>query len=80
MDQLVLDAAVAIKELGYVFAAISETKKRLAGRVPLIGFCGAPWTLFAYMIEGSGSKTFMKSKGWLYKVHSSQFDPTLFLS
>lgn len=55
------------KELGYVFDAISLTRKGLDGRVPLIGFCGAPWTLMAYMCEGGGSKTFENSKGWLYK-------------
>jgi uroporphyrinogen decarboxylase len=33
----------------------------------LIGFCGAPWTLMAYMIEGGGSKTFQKAKEWLYR-------------
>lgn len=55
------------KELGYVFDAVTMTRKGLAGRVPLIGFCGAPWTLMAYMCEGGGSKTFEHSKSWLYK-------------
>jgi uroporphyrinogen decarboxylase len=55
------------KELGYVFDAITLTRKGLDGRVPLIGFCGAPWTLMAYMVEGGGSKTFQKSKEWLYR-------------
>ncbi|KAL7423561.1 Uroporphyrinogen decarboxylase in heme biosynthesis [Cryptotrichosporon argae] len=54
------------KELGYLFEAIKLTRRGLAGRVPLIGFCGAPWTLMAYMCEGGGSKTFEKSKKWLY--------------
>ncbi|KAJ3338455.1 hypothetical protein HDU93_009471 [Gonapodya sp. JEL0774] len=54
-------------ELGYVFDALSLTRHRLRGRVPLFGFVGAPWTLFSYMIEGGGSKTFSKSKGWLFK-------------
>lgn len=48
------------KELGYVFEAIKATKKKLNDRVPLIGFCGAPWTLAAYMIDRGGSKTFHK--------------------
>lgn len=57
-----------VKErLQYVYDAITLTRKRLAGRVPLIGFCGAPWTLMAYMIEGGGSKTLQKSKTWLFK-------------
>ncbi|OCH93579.1 uroporphyrinogen decarboxylase [Obba rivulosa] len=55
------------KELGYVFEAITSTRKALDGEVPLIGFCGAPWTLFAYMIEGGGSKTLQKAKTWLFK-------------
>jgi len=55
------------KELGYVFQAITMTRKELDGQVPLIGFSGAPWTLFAYMIEGGGSKTLQKAKTWLFK-------------
>lgn len=51
--------------LGYVPAAIRITKERLAGRVPLIGFAGAPWTLLAYMVEGSGSKTFSRARALL---------------
>jgi uroporphyrinogen decarboxylase len=53
-------------DLSYVTDAIRLTKKELNGRVPLIGFAGAPWTLFAYMTEGSGSKTFSKAKQFLY--------------
>ena len=53
--------------LGYVFDAITMTRKKLEGEVPLIGFCGAPWTLMMYMIEGGGSKTLQKSKTWLFK-------------
>jgi len=44
--------------LRYVMDALSETKRALAGRVPLIGFAGSPWTLATYMVEGSGSKDF----------------------
>jgi len=55
------------KELGYVFEAITLTRKELEGQVPLIGFCGAPWTLFAYMVEGGGSKGFQKAKSWLFR-------------
>lgn len=50
----------------YTVDAIALTKKELEGRVPLIGFAGAPWTIFSYMIEGSGSKTFSKAKQFLY--------------
>ena len=53
--------------LSYVFEAIKITKKELSQRVPLIGFAGAPWTIFAYMIEGQGSKTFSKAKSFLYR-------------
>jgi uroporphyrinogen decarboxylase len=47
--------------------AIRIVQDGLQGRVPLIGFAGAPWTIFAYMTEGSGSKTFSKAKSWLYR-------------
>ena len=50
----------------YVTNAIKITKKELNGRVPLIGFAGSPWTIFAYMTEGSGSKTFSVAKRMLY--------------
>lgn len=53
-------------ELKYVIDAIKLTKKELNGRVPLIGFAGAPWTIFSYMIEGKGSKTFSQAKKILY--------------
>ncbi|EPQ25644.1 uncharacterized protein PFL1_06781 [Pseudozyma flocculosa PF-1] len=55
------------RELGYVYDAIRLTRTKLDGEVPLIGFCGAPWTLMAYMVEGGGSKTFEKAKTWLFK-------------
>ena len=55
------------KELDYVYAAITLTRKKLQGRVPLFGFCGAPWTLFCYMVEGGGSKLFKEVKTWIYK-------------
>ena len=54
-------------ELQYVFDALATTKKELNGRVPLIGFAGAPWTIFSYMLEGSGSKTFSKARKFLYQ-------------
>ena len=53
-------------ELQYVLDAITLTKKELNGKVPLIGFAGAPWTIFSYMIEGKGSKTFSAAKKMLY--------------
>jgi uroporphyrinogen decarboxylase len=45
-------------ELGYVFDALRLSRQMLNGRVPLIGFAGAPWTLLCYMVEGEGSKSF----------------------
>lgn len=56
----------AHQELEYVYEAIRITKRELNGRVPLIGFAGAPWTIMAYMVEGSGSKTFSKARKMLY--------------
>lgn len=53
-------------DLDYVMQAIQLTKTSLNGRVPLIGFAGAPWTIFSYMIQGKGSKTFSEAKKFLY--------------
>jgi uroporphyrinogen decarboxylase len=61
------DATIDVYDrLGYVLDAIKLTKKELNGRVPLIGFAGAPWTIFCYMVEGRGSKTFSESRKLLY--------------
>ena len=54
------------KDLKYVLDAISLTKKELNGRVPVIGFAGAPWTILTYMVEGQGSKSFSKVKKLVY--------------
>ena len=54
-------------KLQYVMDAISLTRRELNGRVPLIGFAGAPWTLFCYMVQGEGSKNFEKAKAFLYQ-------------
>jgi uroporphyrinogen decarboxylase len=54
------------ESLHYVMDALSLTKKELNGRVPLIGFAGAPWTLLCYMVEGKGSKTWDKAKQFAY--------------
>jgi uroporphyrinogen decarboxylase len=61
-----LKVANAESDLGYVLEAIQVTKRELNGRVPLIGFAGAPFTNFCYMVEGGGSKTFSKARGMLY--------------
>ena len=54
-------------DLGYVGEAIQQVIKALAGRVPVIGFVGAPFTLASYMIEGGPSKTFLKTKQMMYR-------------
>jgi uroporphyrinogen decarboxylase len=53
-------------ELAYVMDAIREIRRALAGRVPLIGFSGSPFTLACYMIEGAGSEDFRTVKRLLY--------------
>lgn len=53
-------------DLNYVLDAVELAKKELAGRVPLIGFSGSPWTLLTYMVEGKGSKNFSKVKNFIY--------------
>jgi uroporphyrinogen decarboxylase len=53
--------------LHYVFDAIKMIKQELNGRVPLIGFAGAPWTLLCYMVQGKGSKTFDEAKAFCYR-------------
>lgn len=61
-----LITADAENNLQYVYDALSLTKKELNGRVPLIGFAGAPWTILCYMVEGKGSKTWDKAKQFAY--------------
>ena len=66
-DLTMVTADIDVKDrLGYVYEAIRITKKELDNRVPLIGFAGAPWTIFCYMTEGQGSKTFSKAKRILF--------------
>ena len=65
-DLLKIRVSNAAEDLKYVTDAIKITKSELNGRVPLIGFAGAPWTIFAYMTEGSGSKTFSTPRMLLY--------------
>ena len=66
------EAAVAALEvpdldrLRYVFDAVSSIRRALAGRVPLIGFSGSPWTLACYMVEGGGSDDYRHVKTLMY--------------
>ena len=66
------EAAVAalevpdLERLRYVFDAVTSIRRALAGRVPLIGFSGSPWTLACYMVEGAGSDDYRLVKSMLY--------------
>jgi len=54
-------------ELGYVGDAIRIVVQQLAGRVPVIGFVGAPFTIASYMIEGGPSRNFIRTKQMMYQ-------------
>ena len=54
------------EELEYVAQSIRQARKALAGRVPLIGFAGAPFTLASYAIEGGGSRNYIETKRIMY--------------
>ena len=53
-------------ELAYVSEAVGLVAKHFAGRIPVIGFCGAPFTLASYMIEGGGSRNYVHAKKMMY--------------
>jgi uroporphyrinogen decarboxylase len=55
-----------LDDLAYVFDAVREIKRSLAGRVPLLGFSGSPFTLACYMIEGRGSADFATARRMAY--------------
>jgi uroporphyrinogen decarboxylase len=63
VERLQADGAA---ELGYVSEAVRLVSRHFAGRVPVIGFCGAPFTLASYMIEGSGSRNYVHTKKMMY--------------
>ncbi len=54
-------------DLGYVGESIQQVVKALSGRVPVIGFVGAPFTMASYMIEGGPSRTFLRTKQMMYR-------------
>jgi uroporphyrinogen decarboxylase len=56
-----------LESLRYVFDAVSEVRRALDGSVPLIGFCGSPFTLACYMVEGGTSKEFRTIKTMMYR-------------
>lgn len=55
-----------VEDVGYVMDAVRACKRALADRVPLIGFCGAPFTTASYLIEGGGSREFHEVKRLMY--------------
>jgi uroporphyrinogen decarboxylase len=67
-DRAAVDALKPIgpEALGFVYEAIRLARKSLEGRVPLIGFAGAPFTLASYLIEGSSSRNFIETKRFMY--------------
>ncbi|RIV44507.1 uroporphyrinogen decarboxylase [Flagellimonas pelagia] len=52
--------------LGYVLDAVTMTKEKLNNEIPLIGFAGSPWTILCYCVEGQGSKSFDKARGFCF--------------
>ena len=63
IDRLRTDRAA---ELGYVSEAVALVARHFADRLPVIGFCGAPFTLASYMIEGGGSRNYVHTKKMMY--------------
>jgi len=64
-----IDAVKVIKpeqDVPYLLEAIKMVKRELNGKVPLIGFSGAPFTLASYIIEGEGSKNYINTKKLMY--------------
>lgn len=55
------------ESLAYMLDAVKLARREIGGRVPLIGFAGAPWTLAAYMVEGKGTKQFALAKRMLFE-------------
>src|SRR6202140_4356409 len=63
IDRLRTDRAA---DLGYVSEAVRQVCKHFGTRLPVIGFCGAPFTLASYMIEGGGSRNYVHAKRMMY--------------
>jgi uroporphyrinogen decarboxylase len=63
VDRLKTDSA---SELGYVSEAVRAVSRHFGSKLPVIGFCGAPFTLASYMIEGSGSRHYIHTKKLMY--------------
>ena len=65
------DPAAAASRFGPVYDTLRRVSAELAGRVPVIGFCGAPWTVATYMVEGGGSKDQAEARAWAYRDPAS---------
>jgi uroporphyrinogen decarboxylase len=63
VQRLRVDSAA---DLGYVAEAVRLVAKHFGGKLPVIGFCGAPFTLASYMIEGGGSRHYVNTKRMMY--------------
>lgn len=61
-----LDTTQVVTKLAPVYEAVSRIRTALPAEKTLLGFCGGPWTVACYMLEGHGSKTFAAAKRWLY--------------
>ena len=66
-DAKVIEVPDVHDKLRYVMDAITLTRKDLNGRVPLIGFAGAPFTILCYMVQGQGSKDFSQAKAFCHQ-------------
>jgi len=55
------------RDLGYVAEAVRLVARHFGPRLPVIGFCGAPFTVASYMVEGGGSKTYLETKNLMYR-------------
>lgn len=64
-----MDSANLLEKLDPVFQALAKTRKKLNPEKNLIGFCGAPWTVATYMIEGGSSRDFHRSRHLLWTDH-----------
>ncbi|KAF5095783.1 hypothetical protein DV451_004537 [Geotrichum candidum] len=67
IKRLLSDEVDVLKELDWAFKAITLTRKKLNGDVPLFGFCGGPFTLLVYMTEGGSTKLYRYIRTWIYK-------------
>ena len=67
LDVKALQSIDVETSLDYVMSAIRQTKSQMDASLPLIGFSGSPWTLAAYMVEGSGSKQWLKPRTMVYQ-------------